>query len=393
LRDIVVFPHMVAPLFVGRTKSVNALSDAMGKNKRVFLATQKKAGVDSPEESDINRVGTIGKVLQLLKLPDGTVKALVEGEARAKVLQFLAEDDFFKVALDPLPVMSVDDMEAKALCRSVVENFEEYAKLNKSISKELMESVAEITEPSKLADTVAAHFLQGRGQTAAPGDGFAGGPDRAAGEPDPDGDRGRPHGPAHQGPGQGPDGKDPAQVLPERTDAGDQEGDGRRGRSQRGALDLEKKINEKKMSEEGTEKVKQELRKLKMMTPMSAEATVVRNYIDWLISLPWYEQSEINHDLDKAEVILDEDHYGLKKPKERIIEYLAVQALTKKVRGPILCLVGPRASARPRWPNRWPGPRAANTCGCRWAGCATRPKSAGTAGPISAPCRARSSSP
>ncbi len=342
LRDIVVFPHMVAPLFVGRTKSVNALSDAMGKNKRVFLATQIKAGVDSPEESDINRVGTIGKVLQLLKLPDGTVKALVEGEARAKVIQFLEEDDFFKVALDPLPVTPVEDVEAKALCRSVIENFEEYAKLNKSISKELLESVVEISEPSKLADTVAAHFSfkvedkQRLLETVSPVDRVAQlvsliRMEIEVARMD------------QRIKGRVKDQMEKTQrqyYLNEQMRAIKKEM-GTEDDPSEEMDDLEKRVQEKKMSEEATEKVQQEFRKLKMMTPMSAEATVVRNYIDWLISLPWYEESEINQDLEAAEVILDEDHYGLEKPKERIIEYLAVQALTKKVRGPILCLVGP----------------------------------------------------
>ncbi len=342
LRDIVVFPHMVAPLFVGRTKSVNALSDAMGKNKRVFLATQIKAGVDSPEESDINRVGTIGKVLQLLKLPDGTVKALVEGEARAKVIQFLEEDDFFKVALDPLPVTPVEDVEAKALCRSVIENFEEYAKLNKSISKELLESVVEISEPSKLADTVAAHFSfkvedkQRLLETVSPVDRVAQlvsliRMEIEVARMD------------QRIKGRVKDQMEKTQrqyYLNEQMRAIKKEM-GTEDDPSEELDDLEKRVKEKKMSEEATEKVQQEFRKLKMMTPMSAEATVVRNYIDWLISLPWFEESEINQDLEAAEVILDEDHYGLEKPKERIIEYLAVQALTKKVRGPILCLVGP----------------------------------------------------
>ncbi len=342
LRDIVVFPHMVAPLFVGRTKSVNALSDAMGKNKRVFLATQIKAGVDSPEESDINRVGTIGKVLQLLKLPDGTVKALVEGEARARVIQFLEEDDFFKVALDPLPVTPVEDVEAKALCRSVIENFEEYAKLNKSISKELLESVVEISEPSKLADTVAAHFSfkvedkQRLLETVSPVDRVAQlvsliRMEIEVARMD------------QRIKGRVKDQMEKTQreyYLNEQMRAIKKEM-GTEDDPSEEMDDLEKRVKEKKMSEEATEKVQQEFRKLKMMTPMSAEATVVRNYIDWLISLPWFEESEINQDLDAAEVILDEDHYGLEKPKERIIEYLAVQALTRKVRGPILCLVGP----------------------------------------------------
>ncbi len=342
LRDIVVFPHMVAPLFVGRTKSVNALSDAMGKNKRVFLATQIKAGVDSPEESDINQVGTIGKVLQLLKLPDGTVKALVEGEARAKVIQFLEEDDFFKVALDPLPVTPVEDVEAKALCRSVLENFEEYAKINKSISKELLESVTEISEPSKLADTVAAHFSfkvedkQRLLETVSPAERVS----QLVGLIRMEIEVARMD---QRIKGRVKDQMEKTQrqyYLNEQMRAIKKEM-GTEDDPSEELEELEKRITEKKMSEEATEKVQQEFRKLKMMTPMSAEATVVRNYIDWLINLPWFEQSEINQDLESAEVILDEDHYGLEKPKERIIEYLAVQALTKKVRGPILCLVGP----------------------------------------------------
>ena len=342
LRDIVVFPHMVAPLFVGRTKSVNALANAMGRDKRVFLSTQKHAGVDTPEEADINEVGTIGKVLQLLKLPDGTVKALVEGESRARILKFLEMDDFFNVELAPMPEPEVDPIEAKALCRSVLENFGRYAKLNKSISKELMESVSEISSPSKLADTVAAHFafkVEDKQRLL--------------------------------------DKVDPAERVSDLVSLikmeievlrMDQRIKGRvkeqMEKTQRNYYlneqmraikkemgaeddpseeleDLEKRIKAKKMSEEGTEKVKQEFRKLKMMTPMSAEATVVRNYIDWLISLPWFDVSEINQDLTAAERILDEDHYGLEKPKERIIEYLAVQTLTRKVKGPILCLVGP----------------------------------------------------
>jgi ATP-dependent Lon protease len=333
---------MVAPLFVGRNKSVNALSDAMGKNKRVFLATQKKAGVDNPEEGDINRVGTIGKVLQLLKLPDGTVKALVEGEARARVIQFLEEDDFFEVALEPMPATPVEEVEAKALRRSVIENFEEYAKLNKSISKELLESVVEILEPSKLADTVAAHFSfkvedkQRLLETASPVERVA----QLVGLIRMEIEVARMD---QRIKGRVKDQMEKTQrqyYLNEQMRAIKKEMGAEDDPSEE-LDDLEKRINEKEMSEEATEKVQQEFRKLKMMTPMSAEATVVRNYIDWLINLPWKEQSEINQDLEAAEAILDEDHYGLKKPKERIIEYLAVQALTKKVRGPILCLVGP----------------------------------------------------
>ena len=342
LRDIVVFPHMVAPLFVGRTKSVNALADAMGRDKRVFLSTQKTAGVDSPEEADINPVGTIGKVLQLLKLPDGTVKALVEGESRARIIRFLEKDDFFNVELAPLPEPEVDPIEARALCRSILENFEKYAKLNKSISKELVESVGEISSPSKLADTVAAHFAfkvedkQRLLDTVSPSDRVADLVSLIKMEIE------------VMRMDQRIKGRVKEQM--EKTQRNYYLNEQMRAiKKEMGADDeaseeleeLEKRIEEKKMSDEAAEKVKQEFRKLKMMTPMSAEATVVRNYIDWLLSLPWFDVSEINQDLTAAERILDEDHYGLEKPKERIIEYLAVQTLTQKVKGPILCLVGP----------------------------------------------------
>jgi ATP-dependent Lon protease len=342
LRDIVIFPHMVAPLFVGREKSVNALSDAMNKDKEVFLATQRKAGVDNPGESDISHVGTIGKVLQLLRLPDGTVKALVEGKTRARIDRFVDNDDFFQVAITQITAPDLPRAEAEALNRSVQDGFEEYAKLNKNISKELLSNVASITDPSQMADTVAAHFT------------FK---------------------------------IEDKQRLLETTDLSermslllslikmeievfrmDQRIKGRVKeqmektqknyylneqmraiKKEMGSEDeaadeikeLEEKIKNKKMSKEAAEKAEQELKKLKMMTPMSAEATVVRNYIDWILSLPWYETSEVQDELDEAETILDEDHYGLEKPKERILEYLAVQALVKKIRGPILCFVGP----------------------------------------------------
>ena len=342
LRDIVVFPHMVAPLFVGRTKSVNALANAMGQDKRVFLSTQKSAGVDTPEEADINRVGTIGKVLQLLKLPDGTVKALVEGESRARIERFLEMEDYFNVELAPMPEPEVDAIEAKALCRSILENFEKYAKLNKSISKELMESVGEISSPSKLADTVAAHFAfkvedkQRLLDMVAPAERVSDLVSLIKMEIEVMRMDQRIKGRV----------KEQMESTQRNYYLNEQM---RAIKKEMGAEDdpgeeldeLTKRIKDKKMSEEGTEKVKQEFRKLKMMTPMSAEATVVRNYIDWLISLPWFDVSEINQDLTAAEDILDEDHYGLKKPKERIIEYLAVQTLTQKVKGPILCLVGP----------------------------------------------------
>jgi len=342
LRDIVVFPHMVAPLFVGRTKSVNALSDAMNKDKNVLLSTQKKAGIDSPTEGDISRVGTIGKVLQLLRLPDGTVKALVEGKTRARIVNFIQEKEFFQVEVEPLKEPVVTQAESEAQVRSIVEAFDEYAKVNKNISKELVSNVSSITDPSQLADTVAAHFSfkiedkQKLLEALKVSDRLTlllnlvkmeievFQMDQRI--------------------------KNRVKEQMEHTQKNYYLNEQMRAiKKEMGAEDdpgdeikeLDEKIKQKKMSKEATEKVEAELKKLKMMTPMSAEATVVRNYIDWILSLPWYENSDVQDDLDEAEKILEEDHYGLEKPKERILEYLAVQALVKKIRGPILCFVGP----------------------------------------------------
>ena len=342
LRDIVIFPHMVAPLFVGRPKSVAALSDAMNKDKRVFLATQKKEGIDNPAEEDISQVGTIGKVLQLLRLPDGTVKALVEGETRGRIAQFIQEADFFMVELEAVTEVPVEKTEITALMRSVLKSFDEYAALNKSISKDLISSVSSIDDPSKLADTLAAHFSfkiedkQRLLEEASPADRLSLLLNLIQMEID-----------IFQ-----MDQRIKSRVKEqmEKTQKNYYLNEQMRaikkemGADDDGAEDLaelEEKIASKKMSKEATEKVKGELKKLKLMTPMSAEATVVRNYVDWLISLPWYEKTDINTDIEEAEKILDEDHYGLEKPKERILEYLAVQSLVKKIRGPILCFVGP----------------------------------------------------
>ena len=342
LRDIVVFPYMVAPLFVGRPKSVSALSDAMNKDKSVFLVTQKKAGIDNPSEKDISSIGTIGKVLQLLRLPDGTVKALVEGKSRGRITQYIKAEDFFQVAVEPLPEPNFDDAEAAALCRTVSDAFEEYAELNKNISKDLVLNVSQITNPSKMADTVCAHFSfkiedkQRLLEETSPTERLSLLLSLIKMEIDIFRMDQRI--------------KNRVKEQMEKTQKNYYLNEQMRAiKKEMGADDdsaddlneLEEKINSKKMSEEATEKAKSELKKLKMMTPMSAEATVVRNYIDWLISLPWYDTSSINTDLIAAEKILNEDHYGLDKPKERILEYLAVQTLVQKIRGPILCFVGP----------------------------------------------------
>ncbi|MGD8963879.1 MAG: endopeptidase La [Desulfobacterales bacterium] len=342
LRDLVVLPHMVAPLFVGRTKSVNALANAMNKDKLVFLSTQKSANVDSPGETDINSIGTIGKVLQLLRLPDGTVKALVEGKSRARIERFSMEEDFFQVEVEKIIEPIVNEAEALALIRSVIKEFEEYAKVNKNISKELVTNASAIVDSSQLADTVASHFSfkledkQKLLETLSPTDRLSLLLSLIKMEIEVYRMDQRIKNRVKEQMEQTQKNyylNEQMRAIKKEMGADDDPGDD--------IKELEEKIKNKKMSEEATEKVQAELKKLKMMTPMSAEATVVRNYIDWIISLPWCEKSEVRDDLDEAEKILDEDHYGLEKPKERILEYLAVQALVKKIRGPILCFVGP----------------------------------------------------
>jgi len=342
LRDIVVFPHMVAPLFVGRTKSVNALADAMNKDKNVFLSTQNKAGIDDPKEKDISKIGTIGSVLQLLRLPDGTVKALVEGKARAKIVNFIAGDEFFQVELAPVPEEGLPESESEALKRALVKGFTEYSKLNKNISKDIVSNISTIIDPSQMADTIAAHLTfkikdkQRLLEMESLGDRLSFLLSLIKSEAE------------IYNVEQRIKGRIKTQM--EKTQKNYYLSEQMRAiKKEMGAdettadelAELEKRVKRKRMSREAAKKARQELKKLKLMTPMSAEATVVRNYIDWIISLPWSDRSKVNDDIEKAETILNEDHYGLEKPKERILEYLAVQSLVKKVRGPILCLVGP----------------------------------------------------
>jgi ATP-dependent Lon protease len=342
LRDIVVFPHMVVPLFVGRTKSVNALTDAINKDKRIFLATQKKAGVDDPGKKDINAVGTIGNVLQLLRLPDGTVKALVEGEARARIINFIQDEELFQVGLEPVLEEESSSSEEKALVRAVIESFEKYAGLNKNVSKDIANDLSTISDSSQIADTVAAQIsfkIQDKQRLLESGSlsrrlalllqlieseiEIFKMEKRIKGRVKAQMDK-----------------TQKKYYLNEQMRAIKKEMGAEEGPAD-DLKDLEKRIKRKRMSKEGAARTRQEFKKLKMMTPMSAEAAVGRNYIDWLISLPWFDRSRLCHDLDEAEAILNKDHYGLEKPKERILEYLAVQMLVKKIRGPILCLVGP----------------------------------------------------
>jgi ATP-dependent Lon protease len=342
LRDIVIFPSMVAPLFVGREKSIKALEYSMGLDKTIFLATQKKANTDNPEQDDIYRMGTLANILQLLRLPDGTVKALVEGKQRGRILEFLPNREFFMVQAEAVAEGPEADTQIEALRRNIITAFENYAKLNKKISQEVVLSLAAIENAGLLADTISSHIplrieLKQRLLEAIPITKrlellFA----YLSGEIEIIQTEQRIKGRVKKQ----MEKTQREYYLNEQMRAIQKEmGEKDDFRSE--LAELEKRIKRKRMSREAAGKVRAEFKKLKMMSPMSAEATVVRNYIDWLLSLPWYEKTKDKLDIDEATRILEEDHYGLEKPKERILEYLAVQALVKKIKGPILCLVGP----------------------------------------------------
>ncbi|MBS1301596.1 endopeptidase La [Loktanella sp. SALINAS62] len=342
LRDIVVFPHMIVPLFVGREKSVRALEEVMRDDKQILLSSQMHPGEDDPAADGIYRAGVLANVLQLLKLPDGTVKVLVEGRARVRITAFQENDQFFEAAAEYLEEVPGDEEELIALTRTAAAEFERYAKVKKNIPEEAMAAVSEATEPAKLADLIAGHLgievdekqkllellsvserlekvyahMQGemsvlqvekkiktRVKTQM---------ERTQRE----------------------------YYLNEQMKAIQKElGDGEDGQNE--VAELEARINDTKLSKEAREKVDAELKKLKNMSPMSAEATVVRNYLDWILAVPWGTKSRTKKDLVHAQKVLDDDHYGLEKVKERIVEYLAVQQRSQKLKGPIMCLVGP----------------------------------------------------
>ncbi|CUH80564.1 Lon protease [Tritonibacter multivorans] len=342
LRDIVVFPHMIVPLFVGREKSVHALEEVMADDKQILLSSQIDPSEDDPAVDGIYRTGVLANVLQLLKLPDGTVKVLVEGQARVKITEFLDNDAFFEARAEYLTEIPGDVTATEALLRTVGDEFERYAKVRKNIPEEALSAVGETTEPAKLADLVAGHLgievdrKQELLETLSVSERLEKVFGLMQGE------------------------LSVLQVekkiktrvktqmektqreyyLNEQMKAIQKElGDGEEGAGE--IAELEEKIAATKLSKEAREKADAELKKLKNMSPMSAEATVVRNYLDWMLSIPWGTKSRVKKDLAKAEEILDADHYGLEKVKERIVEYLAVQQRSAKLKGPILCLVGP----------------------------------------------------
>ncbi|WP_282021293.1 endopeptidase La [Ruegeria faecimaris] len=342
LRDIVVFPHMIVPLFVGRERSVRALEEVMQDDKQILLSSQIDPGDDDPEIDGIYRSGVLANVLQLLKLPDGTVKVLVEGQARVQITEYLDNEEFFEARAEYLTEIPGDVTTTQALLRTVADEFERYAKVRKNIPEEALTAVGETAEPAKLADLVSGHLgieveqKQELLETLSVSERLEKVYGLMQGE------------------------MSVLQVekkiktrvktqmektqreyyLNEQMKAIQKElGDGEDGSNE--VAELEEKIAETKLSKEAREKAEGELKKLRNMSPMSAEATVVRNYLDWILALPWGTKSRVKKDLGRAQEILDDDHYGLEKVKERIVEYLAVQQRSKKLKGPILCLVGP----------------------------------------------------
>ena len=342
LRDIVVFPHMVVPLFVGRDKSVRALEEVMKNDKQILLATQKNSSDDDPAPGAIFDIGVVATVLQLLKLPDGTVKVLVEGKSRARIQRFTDQADYFQAEVVHVEEEGGQAHEAEALSRAVVEQFENYIKLNKKVPPEALASIPQITEPGKLADSIAAHLsvkildkqqlleifsvvkrlekvyalMEGEISVLQVEKKIRSRVKRQMEKTQRE------------------------YYLNEQMKAIQREL-GEQDDSRDELLDLEKRIKKTKLSKEARSKAEGELKKLRNMSPMSAESTVVRNYLDWLLSIPWGKAKPKKIDVERAERILNEDHYGLEKVKERILEYLAVQARTGTLKGPILCLVGP----------------------------------------------------
>jgi len=342
LRDIVVFPHMIVPLFVGRERSVRALEDVMKNDKQILLVAQKNAAQDDPTTEDIYHVGTVSTVLQLLKLPDGTVKVLVEGGQRARILDYADNADFFQARVEPIVEQEGESKELEALGRSVVTQFEQYIRLNKKIPPEVLVSINQIEDSGKLADTVASHLAlkisekQELLEIATVAERL---------------ERVYSHMESEIGVLQVEkkirnrvkrqmEKTQREYYLNEQLKAIQKElGETEDGRDE--AAELEERITKTKLSKEAREKALGEVKKLKSMSPMSAEATVVRNYLDWILSIPWKKHSRVKKDIRQAQEVLDTDHYGLEKVKERILEYLAVQQRTNQVKGPILCLVGP----------------------------------------------------
>ena len=345
LRDIIVFPHMVSQLFVGREKSILALDEAMNRDKEIFLVAQKNARTNEPGPEDIYDVGTIGTIVQLLRLADGTVKVLVEGRQRARVKRYTNTREYFLVELEALVESDTNDVEVEALMRSVQSTFEIYVKLNKKVAAEVVLSVQSIETPGKLADTIAANLptikLSERHALLSMID-VKERLDRLYQLMQAEIEILQVEKKIRSRVKKQMERTQKEYYLNEQMQAIQKElGGGERDEFKNELSEIDDALRKKALSAEARQKVEKELKKLKMMHPTSAEATVVRNYVDWIVGLPWGEASEETFDVALAESILDEDHFGLEKPKERIVEYLAVQALTGELKSPILCFVGP----------------------------------------------------
>jgi len=342
LRDIVVFPHMVVPLFVGRAKSIQALEDAMAGSRELMLSAQRQAGQEEPSAEDIYSVGTLGSIIQLLRLPDGTVKVLVEGKSRARIQSFQSNSPYFSVRVEELPDAEVKGADAEGLIRTVQSTFETYSKLNKKAPAELLSTIGTIDEPGKLADSIVVHLnlkLEDR-QSLLEGSDPIERLDEVYSRMQAEIEvleverkiRGRVKKQMERSQKEYYLNEQMRAIQKELGDRDDAKGE---------VDELDELLQAKDMPDDARDRVEKEVSKLKMMSPMSAEATVVRNYIDWMLDLPWHECKEELEDLDESEAILEADHYGLEKPKDRILEFLAVQTLVERMKGPILCLVGP----------------------------------------------------
>lgn len=342
LRDVVVYPHMVIPLFVGREKSIAALEQAMAHDKQVLLVAQKTPSVDDPGQSDLHEVGTISQILQILKLPDGTVKVLVEGKERSEIRSVSETDNYFQAEVVLVESESPAKSEADALVKTLNSGFEQYVNLSKKVPAEVLTSLSGIDEPGRLADTVAAHMSLDLAQKQKILEIYSivERVEQLVGLMEAESDlfqvekriRGRVKKQMEKSQREYYLNEQMKAIQRELGDLGDEPNE---------QEELERKIEASGMPKEAEEKTRAELNKLKMMSPMSAEASVVRSYIDWMVSVPWKKRSKVRHDLKRAEEILESDHYGLEEVKERILEYLAVQKRVKKIKGPVLCLVGP----------------------------------------------------
>ena len=389
IRDVVIFPHMMTPFVVGRESSVRALEEALAGDKRIFLATQHDASVDEPSPEEIFKVGTVANIVQSLKLPDGNIKVLVEGVERARVISVADDEGFFKAVVRTFSFRVEQGPQLDALTSRVTTLFERYVKLSQNLNYETMVAAIRVDDPGKLADTVGANLQltieekQELLEIFDPVDRLS----RVADMLDIEIEKLNVDRTIQGRVKRQMERAQKEYYLNEKIKAIQKE----LGKGEKSEWDeFKKKIEAAGMTQEAKDKAVAELKRLEQMPPMSAESTVSRNYLEWLLAVPWKKKTREIRDLKFAEKTLESDHYGLEKIKERILEFLAVRRLVKNPKGSILCFVGPRASARPRSECPSPRRRGASSSGCPWAACGMRPRFAATAAPISGHCPARS---